>query len=41
MIYKNWPCDVKVGCNITNVDVAKFFVVEVVCSNIMKLNWGR
>jgi predicted DNA-binding WGR domain protein len=28
-------------CDFANVDVAKFFVLKVICSNIMKINWGR
>jgi hypothetical protein len=28
-IYKNWPNNVKVGCNVANEDVIEFFVVKV------------
>jgi hypothetical protein len=29
MIYKNWPNDARVGCNLANEDVTKPFTTEV------------
>jgi hypothetical protein len=41
MIYNNWSDDARVKCRIVNVDVTKFFAIEVVLSKFHEVELGE